>query len=91
MLALFQVLLDALGLAHAGTGCAFSATSTNFLSTFIVVMNSSANFCCSWSCQVPARAEKARLQRRGLPLHIVIEAFQFLGETPHFLRIHDRL
>ena len=30
----------------------------NFFSTFMVVRNSSPNFSCSWSCQVPESALK---------------------------------
>ena len=63
----------------------------NFLSTFIVVTNSSANFSCSWSCQVLPDRREARLQRRRARLHLLVEALQLLGEAPHFLRIHDRL
>ena len=42
---------------------------------------------------LPRAAEggEAGLQRRGLDLHVVVEALQFLGEAPHFFGVHDRL
>ncbi len=40
----------------ASTGVCFSDTSMNFLKTFMVTTNSSANFPCSWSCHVLPRA-----------------------------------
>src|ERR1019366_1455302 len=41
-------------------GVCWLETSTNFLSAFMVCLNSSANLMCSWSCQVsPSAANRA--------------------------------
>jgi hypothetical protein len=52
--------------------------SMNFLSAFLVLPG-------------VAQGGKARLQGDHLVLEVAVEPLEFLGKTPHLLRIHDCL
>ena len=66
-------------------------SSTNFLSAFIAVLNSSANFSCSWSCQVSLERAEARLEQHQPVFEVGVEPLQLVREPPDLFRIHDCL